>query len=58
MQAGGLISAKRSMRLLLAEDQMEAKKLAEELKQLNDERKTLTLEAVSEACELIEIRHL
>lgn len=52
--SGRLDTAKRSMRLLLAEDQMEAKKLAEELKQLNDERKTLTLEAVSEACELIE----
>lgn len=52
--SGRLDTAKRSMRLLLAEDPMEAKKLAEELKELNDERKTLTLEAVSEACELID----
>lgn len=52
--SGRLDTAKRSMRLLLAEDQMEAKKLAEELKELNDERKTLTLEAVSQACAQID----
>lgn len=52
--SGRLDTAKRSMRLFLAENQMEAKRLAEELKALNDERKTLTQEAVSEACRLID----
>lgn len=52
--SGRLDTAKRSMRLLLAEDPQEAKQLAEELKELNDERKNLTQEAVEEACRAID----
>lgn len=52
--SGRLDTARRSMNLLLAGDMDQAKQLAEELKALNDERKTLTQEAVDEACELIE----
>ncbi len=52
--SGRLDTAKRSMRLLLSENPEEAKRLAEELKELNDERKTLTQEAVEEACRRIE----
>ncbi len=52
--SGRLDTAKRSLRLLLAKDAEEADALAQELKQLNDERKLLTKNAVEQACEEIE----
>lgn len=52
--SGRLDTARRSMKLLLAKDMESAKDLAEELKNLNDERKNLTQAAVDEACEVIE----
>ncbi|MDD6661730.1 MAG: DHHA1 domain-containing protein [Lachnospiraceae bacterium] len=52
--SGRLDTAKRSLRLLLAEDETQAQQLAEQLKALNDERKQLTLEAVEEATAMIE----
>lgn len=55
INAGGrLDTAKRSLRLLLAETEGEAQILAEELKQLNDERKDLTAQGVEAAVEQIE----
>ena len=47
--SGRLDTAKRSLRLLLAEDEAEARELAVELKQLNDERKDLTARGVEQA---------
>ena len=52
--SGRLDTARRSMRLLLAENQREAGDLALQLKELNDERKVLTQEAVEDACAMIE----
>ena len=52
--SGRLDTAKRSMKLLLSEDPKEAMELAIRLKELNDERKMMTQEAVEEACRLIE----
>lgn len=52
--SGRLDTARRSMRLLLAENQREAADLAFQLKELNDERKVLTQEAVEDACAMIE----
>lgn len=52
--SGRLDTARRSMQLLLARDEEEAMRLAGELKALNDERKTLTAQAVEEACRLID----
>lgn len=52
--SGRLDTARRSMKLLLAKDSEEAMELAQDLKELNDERKKLTQEAVEEACEMIE----
>jgi single-stranded-DNA-specific exonuclease len=52
--SGRLDTAKRSMRLLLAETEEEAMTLATELKELNEERKLLTAQAVEEACRRIE----
>lgn len=52
--SGRLDTARRSMKLLLAQTKEEAEQLASELKALNDERKTLTAQAVEEACEMIE----
>ncbi len=55
INAGGrLDTAKRSLRLLLAGTEGEAQILAEELKQLNDERKDLTAQGVEAAVEQIE----
>lgn len=55
INAGGrLDTAKRSLRLLLAQDAQEAAELAAQLKELNDERKQLTQDAVEEACAAIE----
>lgn len=52
--SGRLDTAKRSLRLLLSENETEAQELAKELKALNDERKQLTLDAVEEAAAMIE----
>lgn len=52
--SGRLDTARRSMKLLLAQDAQEAHELAAALKELNDERKTMTQEAVDEACQLID----
>lgn len=52
--SGRLDTAKRSLRLLLAEDEAEARELAVELKQLNDERKDLTARGVEQAVMKIE----
>ena len=52
--SGRLDTAKRSLCLLLAENEAEAQQLAQQLKALNDERKQLTLEAVEEAGAMIE----
>ena len=52
--SGRLASAELAMQLLLATDELSAKKLATELIQLNEERKEKTQEAVDAAIRLIE----
>ncbi len=52
--SGRLDTARRSVRLLLAKTREEADELAGRLKELNDERKALTQNAVDEACALID----
>lgn len=52
--SGRLDTARRSMKLFLAKSAEEAMELAGQLKELNDERKMLTQEAVEEACAMIE----
>ncbi|MCD7714833.1 MAG: DHH family phosphoesterase [Lachnospiraceae bacterium] len=52
--SGRLDTAKRSLKLLLSESREEAEKIAGELKELNDERKTLTQQAVDMACAQID----
>ncbi len=52
--SGRLDTAKRSLKLLLSETRAEAEKIAGELKELNDERKTLTQQAVDTACAQID----
>ncbi len=52
--SGRLDTAKRSLRLLLSETGEEAEEIAAKLKELNDERKTLTEQAADEACAMIE----
>ncbi len=52
--SGRLASADLAMQLLLATDEMSAKKIATELIQLNEERKVKTQEAVEAAIRLIE----
>ncbi|MCD8104565.1 MAG: DHHA1 domain-containing protein [Lachnospiraceae bacterium] len=52
--SGRLDTAKRSLRLLLSDTPKEAEQIAEQLKELNDERKDLTEQAVNEANALIE----
>ena len=55
INAGGrLDTAKRSLRLLLEEDEGEADLLARELKELNDLRKQMTEDGIRQACEQIE----
>ncbi|MDD2958239.1 MAG: single-stranded-DNA-specific exonuclease RecJ [Lachnospiraceae bacterium] len=56
--SGRLDTAKRSLQLLLAEKEEEACRLAEELKQLNDERKDLTARGVEAAVQQIETTSL
>lgn len=52
--AGRLDTAKRSLELLLTKDRGQARMLAEELKELNDERKDMTAKGTEEAIALIE----
>lgn len=55
INAGGrLDTAERAARLLLTESESEALQIAEELKLLNDERKSMTLEGLERAVEEIE----
>ncbi len=55
---GRLSSATEAMRLLLTEDPEEAGKLAREMKQLNDDRKSATQKGVDRAVEIIESEDL
>ncbi|MDO4277519.1 MAG: single-stranded-DNA-specific exonuclease RecJ [Lachnoclostridium edouardi] len=55
LNAGGrLQTAKLALSLLLAKTEEEADQLARELKELNDERKDLTLQGTKEACQQAE----
>lgn len=55
LNAGGrLQTAKMALRLLLSRDEEEADRLAEELKELNDQRKDMTSAGVEEAAEQVE----
>lgn len=56
--SGRLDTAKRALALLLAETDGEALQMAEELKSLNDERKSMTLEGFEKAVELVETTEL
>lgn len=56
--SGRLDTAKRALALLLAETEGEALQMAEELKSLNDERKSMTLEGFEKAVELVETTDL
>lgn len=56
--SGRLDTAKRALALLLAETEGEALQMAEELKSLNDERKSMTLEGFEKAVELVETTEL
>ena len=47
--SGRLQTAKLALELLLCEDEAEAARMAEELRELNEERKTMTQEGVDEA---------
>lgn len=59
LNAGGrLQTAKMALRLLLSEDEGEADALADELKQLNDQRKDMTSRGVEEAARLVDERYL
>lgn len=52
--SGRLDSAKRALRMLVTDDRAEAERHAGELKDLNEERKKLTSEAVDKAIEMVE----
>lgn len=52
--SGRLSTAKRALELLLSKDTKEASVLAEDLKDLNDSRKDMTVKGVEQAVELIE----
>lgn len=55
LNAGGrLLTAKIALSLLLSEQEEEAERLALELKDLNDTRKSMTLEGLEKAVELVE----
>lgn len=55
LNAGGrLDTAKKSLELMLAQSEAEATELAEELLELNEKRKEMTLEGYEQAVELIE----
>lgn len=52
--SGRLSTAKRALELLLSKDTKEASVLAEDLKELNDSRKDMTVKGVEQAVEIIE----
>ena len=52
--SGRLSTAKRALELLLSKDTKEASVLAEDLKELNDSRKDMTVKGVERAVEMIE----
>ena len=52
--SGRLSTAKRALELLLSKDTKEASVLAEDLKELNDSRKDMTVKGVERAVEIIE----
>ncbi|MDF2610007.1 MAG: recJ2 [Lachnospiraceae bacterium] len=52
--SGRLDSAKKGLRLLLAQTETEAKTLAKELKELNDIRKEMTIRGLEQAVEIVE----
>lgn len=52
--SGRLDSAKRALRMLVTDDRAEAERHAGELKDLNEERKKLTSEAVDKAVDMVE----
>ena len=56
--SGRLDTAKKGLKLLLAETEEEAYKMAKELKELNDVRKDMTQKGVEQAKELIETTEL
>ena len=56
--SGRLESAKLSLKLLLTNDEKEARELAEYIKSLNDERKALTQKGVEFAIELVESKYI
>ncbi|MCU6763083.1 Single-stranded-DNA-specific exonuclease recJ [uncultured Roseburia sp.] len=56
--SGRLDTARRSLKLLLCEDEIEAAKLASELTALNEERKDMTVLAVEEARGEIQKKHM
>lgn len=58
LNAGGrLMTAKLALTLLLSQKEEEAKKLALELKDLNDKRKEMTKQGTKEAIELVEEKY-
>lgn len=56
--SGRLDTAKRSLKLLLSENEVQAGALAAELTALNEERKDMTALAVAEAVKVIENEHM
>ena len=52
--SGRLDSAKRALKMLVTDDRAEAERHAGELKDLNEERKKLTTEAVDKAVDMVE----
>ncbi|OOM16303.1 single-stranded-DNA-specific exonuclease RecJ [Clostridium saccharobutylicum] len=52
--SGRLDSAKKGLKLLLADEESEATALAKELVKLNDERKDMTMKGVEDAVEIVE----
>lgn len=55
---GRLDTAKRSLELLLSRDPVEAMQHARELKDLNDSRKSMTLQGVEQAGQVIRAEHM
>lgn len=55
---GRLESAKRGLELLLTDDEAEARRIANELKDLNIKRKDMTNEGVKDAIELVETHYM
>lgn len=59
LNAGGrLQTAKMALRLLLSQDEEEADRLAQELKELNDQRKDMTSQGVEEAAVQVDEKYM